>query len=109
MIADKGNNIVLDKRDYLNVKTQINNGPYIKLKNGTKIDTEVTNNFNACNNVITPVLKRKSHISNPSVVILFCSPKNHKTLRRIISSVGSLTFYLMKEFVLYKNYKIVPV
>lgn len=101
--ADKGNKVViLDKEDYYErVNNLINNGPYKKLSRNPlpKMITEVRNVVKTCNNLITPSLKNKLHISNPKVPRLYCLPKIHKpgkSVRPIVSAIGSPTYHLSK-------------
>lgn len=101
--ADKGNKLViLDKEDYYErVNRLIDNGPYSRIKKNpiSKMITQVNNSFKFCHNLITPYLRRKLHVSNPSVPKLYCLPKIHKpgkSMRPIVAAMGSPTYQLSK-------------
>ena len=60
---------------------------------------EVRNTFKNCKNLITPGLKNRLHVSNPTVPRLYCLPKIHKpgkSVRPIVSAIGSPTCQLSK-------------
>ena len=101
--ADKGNKVViLDKKDYYDkVNNLIDNGPYINLKKNplSKMVADVKKTLKECNTLIDLSLKRKLQVSNPSLPKLYALPKIHKpdkSMRPIVSAVGSPTYNLAK-------------
>lgn len=107
--ADKGNKVViLNKDDYYGrVDELIKNGPYKKLPRNPlpKMISEVKSVFKSCNHLVTPTIKYKLQVSNPVVPKIYCLPKIHKpgkSVRPIVSAIGSPTYnlskWLTKEF-----------
>lgn len=101
--ADKGNKLViLDKHEYFDrMNNLIEKGPYLKLTKTPlpKMISELNTTLKVCKNIVTPELRRKLHVSNPSVPKLYGLPKIHKpgnSMRPIVSAIGAPTYKLAK-------------
>lgn len=90
----------MEKDDFFErTNTIISAGSYVKLPKNLlpKIISEVRDILKKFNNIITPELIRKLHVSNVTDPKLYCLPKIHKlekSMRPTVSAIGSPTHNL---------------
>jgi hypothetical protein len=107
--ADKGNKVlILDKEDYYErVNHLISNGPYQVINKNPLpgMIRDINDVLKTCSHLVTPGIRYKLYVSNPTVPKLYYLPKIHKpgkSERPIVSAINApiskISKWLTNEF-----------